>query len=167
MTWNWTSNIRNTPEVDPIKPFYRWQKKFPFFAVKLACLQLLEKISSKIKWHSLTAKIGKRRKISFIGSATDLIKMSFAISFFRWYPLQCKPGQKKSDYRGELEVRTSFTVKAVSNAPADGSSLDLTNKKNKGSLQSLNKVASNFGGSLLSLGQKVRILELSALRIFK
>ena len=75
---------------------------------------------------------------------------------YRWYTLQCKPGQKKSDYRGELEVRTSFTVKAVSNAQAEGSSLDLANKKNKGSLQSLNKVATNFGGSLLSLGQKVR-----------
>ena len=24
----------------------------------------------------------------------------------RWYPLLCKPGQNKSDYRGELEVRT-------------------------------------------------------------
>ena len=23
---------------------------------------------------------------------------------FRWYPLLCKPGQNKSDYRGELEV---------------------------------------------------------------
>ena len=76
----------------------------------------------------------------------------------RWYPLQCKPGQKKSDYRGELEVRTSFTVKAVTNnanGGGEGSTLDLANKKNKGSLQSLNKAASNFGGSLLRLGQKV------------
>ena len=55
-------------------------------------------------------------------------------------------------------MRTSFTVKAVTNnAAGEGSILDLAAKKNKGSLQSLNKVASNFGGSLLSLGQKVRL----------
>jgi hypothetical protein len=47
-------------------------------------------------------------------------------------------------------------VKAVSNAAAgEGSTLELANKKNKGSLQSLNKAAAGFGGSLLSLGQKV------------
>jgi hypothetical protein len=46
--------------------------------------------------------------------------------YYRWYPLQCKPGQKKSDYRGELEVRTSFTVKAVTNSgTGEGSILDL------------------------------------------
>jgi len=76
---------------------------------------------------------------------------------FRWYVLQCKPGQKKKEYRGELEVRTSFAVKVVSdNINAEGSTTDLSNKKNKGSLQSLNKAATNLGGSLISLGQKVQ-----------
>ena len=28
----------------------------------------------------------------------------------KWYPLQCKPGQSKTDYRGELEVRIEFKV---------------------------------------------------------
>ena len=72
----------------------------------------------------------------------------------KWYPLKCKPGQSKSDYRGDLEVRTAFTVKAVTQDT--GSTADLSHKsKHKGSLQSLNKAASNFGGSLLNLGQKV------------
>jgi len=44
----------------------------------------------------------------------------------------------------------------VNNQNAEGSTADLTNKKNKGSLQSLNKAAASFGGSLMSLGQKVR-----------
>lgn len=79
--------------------------------------------------------------------------------FLRWYVLQCKPGQKKKDYRGELEVRTSFTVKVVpENSNGEGSTQDLSNKKNKGSLQSLNKAAANLGGSLMSLGHKVSSL---------
>lgn len=63
----------------------------------------------------------------------------------RWYKLMSKPGQEKKDKdRGELEVRTQFTVKA-------GSLSDLSKKdKNK---SSLNNIASNKGGSLLSLGQ--------------
>merc|ERR1719412_3033559 len=69
----------------------------------------------------------------------------------KWYNLKCKPGQTKDKYRGELEVRVGFTVKA--STAAGGSMSDLT-KKNKGSLQSLNKVANNLGGSLLSLGTK-------------
>ena len=31
----------------------------------------------------------------------------------RWYPLQCKPNQSKTDYRGELEVRIEFKVNAT------------------------------------------------------
>lgn len=61
----------------------------------------------------------------------------------RWYKLQSKPGHDKKDKdRGELEVRTSFTVKA-------GSLSDLSKKdKNKSS----NNVSGGVGGSLLSLG---------------
>lgn len=85
----------------------------------------------------------------------------------RWYPLKCKPGQKKDDYRGELEVKTSFTVKAVDEdkqkrsskgKEVAGSVSDLAGSKkdkNKGSLQSLNKKAGALGGSLMSLGSKV------------
>jgi len=69
----------------------------------------------------------------------------------RWYPLKCKPGQTKKDYRGELEVRIGFTVKAAESL--GGSTADLA-KKNKGSLTSLNKVAGTIGGSLMSLGSK-------------
>jgi len=73
----------------------------------------------------------------------------------KWYALKCKPGQTKNDYRGDLEVRTAFTVKAVVNTTDAESSADLANKsKHKGSLQSLNKAAANFGGSLLNIGQK-------------
>ncbi len=63
----------------------------------------------------------------------------------RWYKLMSKPGQEKKDKdRGELEIRISFTVKA-------GSLSDLSKKdKNK---SSLSNIASNVGGSLLSLGQ--------------
>ena len=63
----------------------------------------------------------------------------------RWYKLQSKPGheKKKDKDRGELEIRTSFTVKA-------GSIGDLSKKdKNK---SSLSNIANGVGGSLLSLG---------------
>lgn len=63
----------------------------------------------------------------------------------RWYKLQSKPGhdKKKDKDRGELEIRTSFTVKA-------GSIGDLSKKdKNK---SSLSNIAGGVGGSLLSLG---------------
>ncbi|XP_070491755.1 rab11 family-interacting protein 2 isoform X2 [Chironomus tepperi] len=62
----------------------------------------------------------------------------------RWFKLQSKPGQEKKDKdRGELEVRTSFTVKA-------GSLSDLSKKdKNK---SSLSNITGSVGGSLLSLG---------------
>jgi len=70
----------------------------------------------------------------------------------RWYPLKCKPGQTKTDYRGELEVRLGFTVKAAEGV-GGGSTNDLA-RKNKGSLTSLNKVAGHIGGSLMSLGSK-------------
>ena len=68
-----------------------------------------------------------------------------------WYPLRCKPGQNKTEYRGELEVKLGFTVRASESV--GGSVADLS-KKNKGSISSLNKVAGNIGGSLLSLGGK-------------
>lgn len=62
----------------------------------------------------------------------------------RWFKLQSKPGQEKKDKdRGELEIRTAFTVKA-------GSLSDLSKKdKNK---SSLSNITGNVGGSLLSLG---------------
>jgi len=69
----------------------------------------------------------------------------------RWYELKCKPGQSKKGYRGELEVRIGFTVKASESL--GGSTSDLS-KKNKGSMSSLNKVAGTIGGSLMSLGNK-------------
>ena len=72
----------------------------------------------------------------------------------RWLPLRCKPGQNKSDYRGEIEarwgirtishltfwvlqVKIGFTVKATNNL--GGSAVDLSKKK-KGSITSLHKV---------------------------
>lgn len=62
----------------------------------------------------------------------------------RWFKLQSKPGQEKKDKdRGELELRTTFTVKA-------GSLSDLSKKdKNKSSLSNIKEAV---GGSLLSLG---------------
>ena len=67
------------------------------------------------------------------------------VSRVRWYPLQCKPGQSKTDYRGELEVRLEFTVKASEHV--GGSVSDLRNKK-KGSLSNV------VGGSLMNIGSK-------------
>ncbi|CRK89652.1 CLUMA_CG003443, isoform A [Clunio marinus] len=56
----------------------------------------------------------------------------------RWYKLQSKPGHDKKDKdRGELEVRTAFTVKA-------GSLSDLSKKEKE--------KTGGVGGSLLSLG---------------
>lgn len=64
----------------------------------------------------------------------------------RWFKLQSKPSAKEkkaAKERGELEVRIAFTVKA-------GSLTDLSKKEsNKGSIS---KLASNVGGSLLSIG---------------
>ena len=71
----------------------------------------------------------------------------------RWYSLTCKPGQNKTGYRGELEVKIGFTVRAHDTASVSGSVSEL-NKKARGSISSLNKVAGNIGGSLLSLGGK-------------
>ena len=74
---------------------------------------------------------------------------------YRWYSLKCKPGQNKNDYRGELEVRTAFTVKAVDrDSDKLGSTADISSKAKRGSLTSLNKAVGNIGGSLMSLGQK-------------
>lgn len=62
----------------------------------------------------------------------------------RWYKLLSKPGQEKKEKdRGELEVRTAFTVKA-------GSLSDLSKKEKTKS--SLSNIAGGVGGSLLSLG---------------
>lgn len=71
----------------------------------------------------------------------------------KWYPLTCKPGQNKTGYRGELEVKIGFTVRANDTASMAGSVSEL-NKKARGSISSLNKVAGSIGGSLLSLGGK-------------
>merc|ERR1719206_757351 len=60
-------------------------------------------------------------------------------------------GRTRTDYRGELEVKIGFTVRASNNM--GGSTADLA-KKNKRSISSLNKVAGSLGGSLLSLGGK-------------
>ena len=64
-------------------------------------------------------------------------------SLCRWYQLKCKPGQNKNDYRGELEVRTAFTVKAVDTRDSDklGSTAEISSKAKQGSLISLNKVS--------------------------
>ena len=32
----------------------------------------------------------------------------------KWYPLQCKPGKGKSEYRGEIEIQTTLIVKNIS-----------------------------------------------------
>jgi len=69
----------------------------------------------------------------------------------RWFPLKCKPGKNKTDYRGEIEVKLGFTVKASDSI--GGSTANLS-KKSKGSLVSLNKAAGNIGGSLMSIGSK-------------
>jgi len=92
---------------------------------------------------------------SFMGGDEFLGQISLPLQDFdvyekpraNWYSLLCKPGQNKSEYRGELEVKLGFTV--VASESAGGSVADLT-KKNKGSISSLNKM----GGSLLSLGNK-------------
>jgi len=52
-----------------------------------------------------------------------------------------------------LEVKIGFTVRANDTASTAGSVSDLS-KKARGSISSLNKVAGNIGGSLLSLGGK-------------
>jgi hypothetical protein len=62
-----------------------------------------------------------------------------------WYPLACKPGLNKTEYRGELEVKLGFTVKATESV--GGSVADLS-KKNRGSISSLNKVATVHKGKL-------------------
>ncbi|XP_055681025.1 rab11 family-interacting protein 2 isoform X2 [Lutzomyia longipalpis] len=61
----------------------------------------------------------------------------------KWHKLASKPGKENKKDRGELEVRISFTVKA-------GSLTDLSKKEKHKS--SLGQMASNVGGSLLSLG---------------
>lgn len=61
----------------------------------------------------------------------------------KWYKLQSKPGKEKKKDRGELEVRVAFTVKA-------GSLTDLSKKEKHKS--SISQIASNVGGSLLSIG---------------
>jgi len=69
----------------------------------------------------------------------------------KWLPLKCKPGQNKNEYRGEIEVKVGFTVKATANL--GGSVVDLC-KKNKGSVSSLSKISGSISGSLMSLGRK-------------
>ena len=50
---------------------------------------------------------------------------------YSWYPLLCKPGQNKTGYRGELEVKLGFTVRANQGGGSSG---------NRGSISSINKV---------------------------
>eukprot|EP00092_Neocalanus_flemingeri_P034882 GFUD01037957.1.p1 GENE.GFUD01037957.1~~GFUD01037957.1.p1 ORF type:complete len:562 (-),score=174.41 GFUD01037957.1:111-1796(-) len=96
---------------------------------------------------------------SFLGVDEFLGQISLPLRDFdvyetpksKWFTLKCKPGKLKTDYRGELEVKVEFTVKA--NPTVGGSVADLT-KKNKGSISSLNKVAGSIGGSLMSLKGK-------------
>ena len=65
--------------------------------------------------------------------------------WYRWYPLKCKPGQNKTDYRGDLEVRVSFTVKAVQNQDHGGSTASIANKnKHKGKIDTNNSFQSLF-----------------------
>ena len=76
--------------------------------------------------------------ILFIWKTPNLFSENvYEYMWCRWYPLLCKPGQNKTDYRGELEVKIGFTVRASNNM--GGSTADLA-KKNKGSISSLNKV---------------------------
>jgi len=70
----------------------------------------------------------------------------------KWHPLKCKPGKNKTEYRGELEVKLGFTVKATSST-VGSSTADLA-KKNKGSVASITKAVGNFGGSLASITSK-------------
>jgi len=66
----------------------------------------------------------------------------------RWLSLKCKPGKNKTEYRGELEVKLGFTVKASTDSTTDLA------KKNRGSVQSITKAVGNIGGSLMSIGSK-------------
>ena len=67
----------------------------------------------------------------------------------RWYKLQGKPGKEKGKdkYRGELEVRVGFTVKA-----STGSLMDLSKKEKFRA--SLGQLSNKVSGSLLSLNNK-------------
>ena len=68
-----------------------------------------------------------------------LQRLRFLSFSSRWYPLRCKPGQNKNDYRGELEVRVAFTVKAVQNQDHGGSTASIANKnKHKGAFLNRN-----------------------------
>jgi Rab11 family-interacting protein 1/2/5 len=68
-----------------------------------------------------------------------------------WHALKCKPGKTKTEYRGELNVKIGFTVKA--NNDGGGSVADLR-KKTKGSISSLNRVGGSISGSLMSISSK-------------
>ena len=60
----------NNPVVDPIKLFFFASEEFfRFLLISLSVFGKYDKNVSTIKWPSLTAKIKKRRKKSFIGSA--------------------------------------------------------------------------------------------------
>lgn len=71
----------------------------------------------------------------------------------KWYSLKCKPGQEKTNYRGDMEVRVSFTVQ--SGVTAAGSLSELKKDGIRASFGQLSqKVGSSIGGSLLSLKGK-------------
>ena len=78
----------------------------------------------------------------------------------KWYLLKCKPSQNKTDYRGDVEVTLSFLAKSFSPTTDKGRSFLNVNdsRKNKGSLQSLDKFTTKIGGSLISLGHNEKRL---------
>ena len=95
----------------------------------------------------------KRGKFS-LPTAQRFTLVFHTVVLCRWYSLTCKPGQNKTGYRGELEVKIGFTVRANNDTASVSGSVSELNKKARGSISSLNKVAGNIGGSLLSLGGK-------------
>lgn len=69
------------------------------------------------------------------------------LAIIRWYPLACKPGQDKSNPRGEVEIRISFEVKKMK----DMDSLSVTSsasKRFKMSKKSIKHAAAALGGWL-------------------
>ena len=63
---------------------------------------------------------------------------------YSWYSLLCKPGQNKTNPRGELEVRISFEVKKVVD-PDSLSTASATSKRFKMSKKGFKHAASALG----------------------
>lgn len=66
----------------------------------------------------------------------------------RWYSLKCKPGQEKTNYRGEIEVRVNFTVQ--SGVTAAGSLSELKKDGIRASFGQLSQKVGNSIGELAS-----------------